>query len=626
MTHFYFEFSTKEISRKNNFKKKFKAKFSKTHFKEESNFLLYIGDFIEESFNLIENDSKIIFKFNKHKYPNLNSESNLNYSPTIIYNKQNRNIEIKTDPFGLDYIYVAISENNNICFSSHLKYLLENNSKLLNELDYDAIIEYLFCHCILEHKTIFTKIKLLPYNRIIKLKDWDNNPRKILESALKKKEFRKSFPTDYDYGIDIIKTSEEIANDLRKLIDQYYLFNENETIGLYLSGGLDSRTLIATINDTLKHKTRAITFDCRENGVESSNAKEIAKLIQIKHDIKIIDENDIIKNSYLHLWKNEGLSNHAVSVILELLEQNSDLKLFIDGYLGDAQFGGEFLKILGNNKKESNKNFLKLLNIMQSYEYAFPMKVFLKLIRKEKSDVLNVIQDGFKKHCNLMWKVDNDILLMENLLAQTRGRCLAAGGGIRTTETYGLVLTPFYHPDIYCKYIQIPSQHRKKRKIQKLVLNNLNESLAKQSSTSTKWYRRFISSRIFKFGMKIAYFFERTFNKKIIPNYSAMPYYDWLREKKSYYNFVEEIFYNEDSLIWNVLDKENTINFFENFISRKNNYYKFLLNIIDLELFLRILVSLNTKKDRVNLYSSVLDEKISFVNKLHLENIRNEIN
>ena len=78
-------------------------------------------------------------------------------------------------------------------------------------------------------------------------------------------------------------------------------------------------------------------------------------------------------------------------------------------------------------------------------------------------------------------------------------------------------------------------------------------------------------------------------------------------------------------LIWNFLDKENTINIFENFINRKNNYYKFLLNIIDLELFLRILMSLNIKKDRVCLYSSVLDEKISFVNKLHLDNIKNEI-
>jgi len=219
MTHFYFEFSTKKISGKKKFKIKFKSKFPKIHVKEESNFLLYVGDFIEESFNIIENDSNIIFRFNRHKYPGLNTKSNLDYSPTLIYNKQNRNIEINTDPFGLDYIYIAVSENNSICLSSHLKYILENNSKLLNELDYDAIIEYLFCHCILEHKTIFTKIKLLPYNRIIKFKDWDNNPKKILESALNNKDFRKSFPSDYDYGIDIIKTSEEIANDLRKLIE-----------------------------------------------------------------------------------------------------------------------------------------------------------------------------------------------------------------------------------------------------------------------------------------------------------------------------------------------------------------------------------------------------------------------
>jgi len=623
MTHFYFEFSTKRISKKEKLKIKFKSKFPIIHVKEDNNFLIYIGDFIEKSFNVIENDSKIIFKFNLHKYPGLNSKSKLNYSPIIIYNKQNRNIKIKTDPFGLDYIYVAISENNNICLSSHMKYILENNMKLLNELDYDAIIEYLFCHCILEHKTIFTKIKLLPYNRIINLEDWDNNPKKILEKALKSKNFRKSFPSDYNYGINIRKASEEIANDLKKLIKQYYKFNENEIIGFFLSGGFDSRTLIATINDTMKHKTRAITFDCRENGVESSKATEIANLLQIKHNIKLINENDIIKNSYRYLWKNEGVSNHNVSVILELLEQNSDIKFFIDGYLGDTQFGGEFLnRLFVDNRNESNNQFLKLMDIMQSYEYAFPIKVFLKLVKKGKSDVLKIIQDGFKRHCKLMWKVDNDTLLMENLLAQTRGRCLTIGGGIRTTENYGLVLTPFYHPDIYYKYIQIPSQYRKNRKIQKLVLNYLDERLVKQSSTSTKWYRKFKSLKIFKFGLKIALFFERIFNKKLIPNFSAIPFYEWMREKKLYYNFVKEIFYNKDSLIWNVLDKENTINFFENFINRKNNYYKFLLNIIDLELFLRILMSINTKKDRVYLYSSVLDEKFSFVNKLHLDNIK----
>ncbi|NHK33100.1 MAG: hypothetical protein FK730_17255 [Asgard group archaeon] len=626
MTHFYFEFSTKKIDKKINFKKKLKSKFSRVYNIEESNFSLYIGDFIEGSFIIEENDSNIIFQFNKHKYPSLNSESQNNYCPTIIYNKQNRNIEVKTDPFGLDFIYVTVSDNGSICLSSHLKYLLENNSKLLNELDYDAIIEYLFCHCILEHKTIFTKIKLLPYNRKIKFKNWGSNPEEIIERALKKKDFRKTFPTDFDYGIDIQKTSEEIANDFRKLTEQYYKFNENEKIAFYLSGGLDSRTLIATINESLKHKTRAITFDCREDGVDSSNAKEIAKLLKIEHNIRIIDEKDIVKNSYLHMWKNEGLSIHAVSVLLELLDQNSDIKIFIDGYLGDAQFGGEFLKELSeNDKKESNKHHLKLLELMQSHEYAFPTKVFSKLVKKEKLDVFEVIRDGFKKHCNLMWEVDNDILLMENLLTQTRGRCLVSGGGIRTTESYGLAITPFYHPDIYQKYIQIPSQYRKDRKFQKLVLNQLNEKLAKQTSTSTKWYRKIKSQRILKFGLKIVYFFERVFNRKLIPIYSTAPFNDWLRKQKSYYDFVKEIFYNEDSLIWNVLEKENTIVFFENFINRKNNYYKFLRNIIDLEILLRIFMSLNGKKNKVFLYSNVIDKKFTFDNKLHLENVMNKL-
>jgi len=625
MTHFYFEISiNEEINDSRNILDN--NDFPINYFASNKYFKIGIGDFIEGSFNIIENDLNVIFQFNMHKYPGTDSDFNLDYCPTIIYNKMNSDIEINTDIFGLDYIYIAVSKNGHICLSSHMKYLLANNSEFLNELDYDAILEYLFSHCVLQYKTIFTKIKLLPYNRIIKLKNWYDDPETILNINLENKIFRKIFPSDYNYEIDISAISKEIANDLTKIIKQFYKIDESEIVGFYLSGGLDSRTLIATVNDEMKHRTRAITFDCKKNGVESSKADKIAKLLQLKHNIKIIDQDDIISNSYTYLWKNEGKSNHNVSVILELLKQNSDLKLFIDGYVGDGQFGGEFLGgLLKYNKKKSTKQNLKLIDIMQTYEYAFPMKIFLKLLNKKKSDILKIIHNGFDEHCKLMWKTDNEILSMENLLAQTRGRCLTIGGGIRTTETYGLVLTPFYHPDIFYKYIQIPPKYRIKRNIQKQVLSNLNINIMKHSSTATKWYRGLKLSPIFKFALKTVVLFERLLNKKLLPNYSAIPFYDWLREKKTYYNFILEIFQNKNSLIWNLLDKENTIEFFEDFIKRKNSYHKFLLNIIDLELSLRIFMSINEEKNKIFLKSNVLDEKIPFINKLDLTDIRNQL-
>lgn len=86
-----------------------------------------------------------------------------------------KNIRIITDPFGLDYIYVALIDQKRLVISSHLKYILIANPILINELNYDAIVEYLYSHTLLGKKTFFNNIMLLPYNSIIDIKDWESD-------------------------------------------------------------------------------------------------------------------------------------------------------------------------------------------------------------------------------------------------------------------------------------------------------------------------------------------------------------------------------------------------------------------------------------------------------------------
>jgi asparagine synthetase B (glutamine-hydrolysing) len=435
-------------------------------------------------------------------------------------------------------------------------------------------------------KTLFKKIKLLPYNKTISLKLDEIDETELEESILEGSVDKFEFPTKYE------DMNEEVyENTVKKqaqLFEQYFniLFNKKtENNYFLLSGGLDSRLLFTSVDEELRKKCRGITFDYSERGGNVTNARRVADLLGIEHIVRIIDVEDTIRDTLKHMWWCEGVSTQVSSRLVSFLsEVETSNNLYIDGYVGDGQLGGEFFTCIKNKnlKKDSAHSLLKA---MQLHNYFFPPKIFEKLL-KEKDILKRVIIPELRKHVDLLWGVEDERMRTETLLAQTRGRKYAVGGP-KTVEIYGTTVLPFYHPQIFSNYVKVPYKLREKRNFELDVLGALNEEIASLRTTSSKFKRL----KIVQNALKVVRWIEKKLGISVVPK-SSSPIYMWTDKESLYYKFINNILEDENCFIWNILNKEGVRKCYDDLFNRKSHLELFLSAFIDLEIVMRLFYGL----------------------------------
>ena len=574
---------------------------------ENDGIQILIGDFDANNYSLEIEKKNYFLTPNILKHPDLIKDSKQVKSfaeriqPFIKIDMEAKQAIISIDPLGTDFIYLAYN-NGNIYISSQMKYILQNEKDLLSHLDYDAMLEYIFSHCILGMKTLFKKIKLLPYNKTITLNLEKINDSNIEKIILENSEIKYNFPTGYE---EMDKESyKKIVDEQAHLFEQYFnilLNRRNENNYFLLSGGLDSRLLITSVKDNLRKKCKGITFDYSNKGSNVTNAKRVAKLLDVEHIVRIIDVEDTIKDTLKHMWYCEGVSTHVSSRLVSFLsEVETKNNLYIDGYVGDGQLGGEFFTCIRNKNLKKDSAY-SLLKAMQLHNYFFPPKVFEKMA-KEKNILKRIIIPELKKHVDLLWPIEDERMRVETLLALTRGRKYAVGGP-KTVEVFGTTVLPFYHPQIFSTYVKVPYELRGKRNFELDVLGVLDEEIAAVQTTSSKFKRL----KIVQNALKVVRWFEKKLGISIVPK-SSSPIYKWTDKESTYYKFINQILVDDNCFIWNLLNKEVIRKLYEDLFNRKSHLELFLSAVIDLEIMIRLFFGLD-KPEEVILESENLQFK-----------------
>ncbi|MCG3257594.1 MAG: hypothetical protein KAU62_15930 [Candidatus Heimdallarchaeota archaeon] len=574
---------------------------------ENDGIQILIGDFDDQNYSLEIEDKNYFFTPNQMKHLDLIEDSqpvksfSEHLQPYIKIDMEAKQVIISTDPLGTDYIYLAYN-GGNLYISSQMKYILQNEKELLNHLDYDAMMEYIFSHCILGMKTFFKKIKLLPYNKTITLNLEEIDSSEIEKIILENSEIKYNFPTRYE---EMDKESyKKIVDEQAHLFEQYFnilLNKRNENNYFLLSGGLDSRLLITSVEDDLRKKCKGITYDYSNKGSNVINAKRVAKLLDVEHIVRIIDVEDTIKDTLKHMWYCEGVSTHVSSRLVSFLsEVETKNNLYIDGYVGDGQLGGEFFTCIKNKNLRKDSAF-SLLKAMQLHNYFFPPKVFEKMA-KEKNILKRSVIPELKKHVDLLWPIEDERMRVECLLALTRGRKYAVGGP-KTVEVFGTTILPFYHPQIFSTYVKVPYEMREKRNFELDVLGVLDEEIATVQTTSSKFKRL----KIVQNALKVVRWFEKKLGISIVPK-SSSPIYKWTDKESTYYKFINQILADDNCFIWNLLNKEVTRKLYEDLFNRKSHLELFLSAVIDLEIIIRLFFGLD-KPEEVILESENLQFK-----------------
>ena len=183
------------------------------------------------------------------------------------------------DRYGLKRVYYH--EGNDACyFSSEAKSLLRVLPKL-RQVDYRSLAETFSCGCVLQNKTLFPGISILPGGSC-----WKFSPDSIQKMVY-------FSPSKYEEQepLDAGEFYEQLKHTWKQVLPRY--FRDNERLAMSLTGGVDGRMIMAWSQEP-PNTLPCYTFggmlrDCEDVKI----AREVAKRSRQPHTVIRLDEDFI---------------------------------------------------------------------------------------------------------------------------------------------------------------------------------------------------------------------------------------------------------------------------------------------------------------------------------------------
>lgn len=253
------------------------------------------------------------------------------YFCAVIFDSTEQVIKLISDRYGMKLLY-WYHNSVNFAWGSEIKGLLAINgvNKAIDKSSFKCFME--LGH-LLGNNTWFEKIKLMP-------------PASVITFDIKTSEVKSNNywswgeipPSNLSFNEAVDKLGETFIRAVEKR------FNPTEKIGITLSGGLDSRVLLAVIDKLYpKYIGHAFTF-----GVESCDditiAEKVVTLTSWKHKKYYFTNENWFHSRVDRVWATDGMKDimhmHG-SEFMEDIAKHVDVNL--NGFLGDAIFGGSYI-------------------------------------------------------------------------------------------------------------------------------------------------------------------------------------------------------------------------------------------------------------------------------------------
>ena len=253
------------------------------------------------------------------------------YFSSVLYDKKDNQIHLITDRYGLKPLFWG-KIGDDIVWSSELKGFLEHKN-FKPVIDPQAVKEFFEFGYLLENRTWFEGIELLP-------------PASVLSFHFLNSKFTIQ---NYWTWTDIKPIEEpfdekELAEELGALFKKAVCrrVNKEERIGITLSGGLDSRAILAAFPEDHK-PLHTFTFGlarCDDIRI----AKKASKTKGAEHHALELNSINWLRPRISGVWKSDASFNLLDMHGIEFYEE---YKLYMDfnlnGFLGDAILGGSYI-------------------------------------------------------------------------------------------------------------------------------------------------------------------------------------------------------------------------------------------------------------------------------------------
>lgn len=363
-----------------------------------------IFDYEKQKLKLIYNGHKFKFKNNNaeyclHLYEEIGEDAfkELNgFFCFAIYNLTNHELLLVNDRFNSRPLFYYLTDQGTLLFGRQLSAILQP-SEITQELDVRSIFEFFTLQRVLGTKTFYKKIKLFPPATVLYYKNANISFFSYWE--MKYREERHSEKYYVNKLAEVIKKSVERRS------------KGNYRFGLLLSGGLDSRVVLAASDK----KMVCFTFGDFENQevkvakriAEARGCKHIFLKRELDHYVNLIDKAVKIGNG-MHSFTHA----HSIGFFDQILEKCDILfhgnppELFFRGtnlpHRSLKFFGKNLFSILDNLSKENLP-----YKIIEKLKYSLYQKNPQQLFNKSYSSILdrvllnsvNNILTETKRHC-----------------------------------------------------------------------------------------------------------------------------------------------------------------------------------------------------------------------------------
>lgn len=244
-----------------------------------------------------------------------------------LYDKQKDTLFLARDPFGVKPLYYS-HHDDKLAFSSEIKALLETLKE--RTLNTDAFQRFMFCNHVTGGEQLIKGVHEFP-------------PGHIAEFSSGKLTIKKYFTSDFSNVIS--RHTGEYLVELRQTVDQAVKRQliSDRPIGLLLSGGIDSSTVLATASREIGSvKTYTTSFDRETSNVDAKIASRTAAYFGAEHTEIRISNDDVITLLDEAVWYLDAPTNSAtvVSQLGVAKQVHKSVAVLLGGDGGDELFGG----------------------------------------------------------------------------------------------------------------------------------------------------------------------------------------------------------------------------------------------------------------------------------------------
>lgn len=550
----------------NNFKEAF-YKFNK------NKYCIVIGEvYVKEVINNKISKSNYIYNLFKTKGISEVKKINGTFIYLII---EGSNLYLGKDKNCIIPCYYTLN-NNNLIFSYDLTTILQSDNRNIN---LTHIFTPILCGGIhLDNSTFYNNYFKLESGSLIKIKN--NNFSLSNEPHF-------SFIEEEDRGINyyIKNTKLNLENSI---VNSSKKFSK---IKLGLSGGLDSRIILAAINK-LHLKLETFTYGTGQF-VENNISSNLSEIMNIKHQYLNIKKNDYLKYADESLLNSSGIlttnMSPQINVFKNISEKNTSLVFgtFLDYLIGNSAYGEEIIKI---QKISHLKNFY-----LKKYLFKFSKEKFSLLFNSRKLGV-EIYDDIVEKVFRSIDSIEYDKIsnLNNSFLFLNRGKRWHNQTLLPVLLNNNIIL-PSYDLKFLNFIKKIPSKYKKNDYLRIKVLTSYGKPYSDVILNKTMLPANLSAQKSFLFSRKQKELLKSLRNKwvssKFNNKYSTSKYYDanfseWISKFKNFNNFFKKRLFN-DSPLKKILNYVHIKKLFKKQSIGKIDKFKFFIFISDYQQYLR---------------------------------------